>query len=405
MGTTYQVIDHVVYEPVNADVLPLNSPLPVDIFLRDKSVIQPLFYKNTLFTESARAFLRERGMTEVYIRRADAALLSQDQPIPVHPGFDDATLAGYAAQKEEYCQVYRDVLIPGAEIDFSLFTQDDGTFRLLLEADETAPARLDQKILAIENELLIKKSDMPRYKNYLASLREADARVDSTVKAIVIKENSKMVLKSLLEDPRSGEKIKEIEVLVKDMIDIIIDKRNAIYDLISLKNYDYYTYTHSVNVSVLSIGLGTEIGLRREKIEELGMGGMLHDIGKSAIPLTVLNKPGKLTDDEYLTMKKHVVEGTKILKCHKGITEVSFHAAAQHHERLTGTGYPAGLSGKAISLFGRITAIADVYDAMTTQRCYQPAYTPFYALSAMTRQKEHFDPDLLTIFIKMLGNA
>jgi len=214
-----------------------------------------------------------------------------------------------------------------------------------------------------------------------------------------------MVLKSLLEDPRSGEKIKEIEVLVKGMIDTIVDNRHTIYDLISLKNYDYYMYTHSVNVAVLSIGIGAEIGMGKNKIEELAMGGMLHDIGKSAVPITALNKPGKLTDDEYLLMKKHVSEGTKILKSHQGITEDSFHTAAEHHERLTGTGYPARLSGRAISLFGRITAIADFYDAVRTQRCYQPAYTPFYALTTITRQKEHFDPDLLKVFIRMLGKA
>lgn len=405
MGTTFQVIDQTVYELFNPEFLSVNSPLPADIFLRDKSIIQPIFYKGTLFTESSRAFLKERGITEVFLRREDAALLKQSQHAVIPHEQPDAAWGTYAAQKEEYCQIYKNVLVPGAEIDFSLFIRKDGIFSLLLEAGDESPVILDEKVLKIEHDLLIKKTDMPRYKNYLISLREPDAQGDSTTKAIVIKENSKMVLKSLLEDPRSGEKIKEIEVLVKDMIDTIVDNRNTIYDLISLKNYDYYTYTHSVNVAVLSIGIGAEIGLGKNKIEELAMGGMLHDIGKSAVPITVLNKPGKLTDDEYLLMKKHVSEGTKILKSHQGITEDSFHAAAEHHERLTGTGYPARLSGRAISLFGRITAIADVYDAMTTQRCYQPAYTPFYALTTISRQKEHFDPDLLKVFIRMLGKA
>lgn len=405
MGTTFQVIDQDVYEPFNPEFLPVNSPLPADIFLRDKSIIQPVFYKGTLFTESTRAFLKERGITEVYLRRVDAALLNQLPRAEIPQVQHDTAWGTYAAQKEEFCQIYKDVLFPGAEIDFSLYTQENGMFRLLLEAGDKSRAMLDEKLLKIENEFLIKKSDMPRYKNYLISLRKPGEQGDSITKAIVIKENSKLVLKNLLDDPRSGEKIREIEVLVRDMIDTIMDNRNTIYDLISLKNYDYYTYTHSVNVAVLSIGLGAEIGLGKNKIEELGMGGMLHDIGKSVIPIKVLNKPGKLTGDEFSLIKKHVSESINILKSHKGITEDAFHAAAEHHERLTGTGYPARLSGKAISLFGRITAIADVYDAMTTQRCYQPAYTPFYALTTITDQKEHYDRDLLRAFIRMLGKA
>lgn len=405
MGITYQIIAQVTYEQVSADSLLLNTSLPADIFVRDKSVIQPIFFKGTLFTETTRAFLKERGITELYVRREDAPVLHQT-PLPEIPRESlDTAWSTYASQKEHFCQIYKQVLIPGTRIDFSLYIQEGGIFRPLLETDDKSPAIVDEHLLNTENDLLIKNSDIPRYQNYLLSLKQPDQAGDSVRKAIIIKENSKIVLKNLLDDPRSGKKIKEVEVLVKDMIGTILDDKNTIYALISLKNYDYYTYTHSVNVAVLSIGLGNNIGLTKDKVEELGMGAILHDIGKSCIPSTVLNKPAKLNDDELLLVKNHVAEGAKILKTYKKITGDSFRAAVEHHERLSGMGYPARLSGKEISLFGRITAIADAYDAMTTQRCYQPPYTPFFALRTITQQTEHYDPDLLKSFIRMLGNV
>ena len=130
---------------------------------------------------------------------------------------------------------------------------------------------------------------------------------------------------------------------------------------------------------------------------------MLHDVGKSSIPPAIINKPGRLDDSEYRIIKTHVSEGEKILRLNKEIPEESFIAVSQHHERLSGRGYPYNKSGQDIHPFGRITSIVDCYDAMTTERSYQPARTPFYALSIITREAGDYDLELLKVFIKMLG--
>jgi HD-GYP domain-containing protein (c-di-GMP phosphodiesterase class II) len=158
-----------------------------------------------------------------------------------------------------------------------------------------------------------------------------------------------------------------------------------------------------VNVCVLSVGLGVALKLDPLQSERLGLGAMVHDIGKSIIPVEILNKQGKLDDMEYRIMQSHVAEGEKILRENHRLPEEAILAVTQHHEKISGRGYPSRLSDKAISLFGRITAIADCYDALTTARPYKTAFTPFVALDIISKEGDNYDRELLRLFITMLG--
>lgn len=317
---------------------------------------------------------------------------------------DPKAFKEYSSLKEEHYLIDKTLLTPEKEVFFSIYRMDKFKVIPIIEAAKNRPAKIDKQLLALAGDFVIKKSDIPLYQDYLLSLVElSDPSEKSKIKTIMVRENSKLIMKDLLDDPRSGEKIKESKIMVNNMVDCILQNRDAIYNMLSLKNYDYYTYTHSVNVAVLSVGLGVAINLKREDIEKLGTGALLHDIGKSTIPHEVLNKQGKLTDAEYRIIKNHVGEGEKILRMHKEIAEEAFDAVLQHHEKLSGKGYPLRLEGKDIKLFGRIAAIADCYDALTTRRPYKPAFTPFYALSIVAKETGDYDPDLLKVFIKMLG--
>jgi HD-GYP domain-containing protein (c-di-GMP phosphodiesterase class II) len=285
---------------------------------------------------------------------------------------------------------------------WSLFVFEETDFKEILKASEKEPAEIND-LKGIDSDIFIKKSDIPLYIFYINSLLEQ--KDSQPIKAIAIKESSKVLVKELLDNPRSGEKIKEAKRAVNNLIDCIIENQDAIYDLLSLRCYDYYTYTHSINVCTLSVGLGLAINMKREDIENLGLGSMLHDIGKSEIPHEILNKQGNLSDREYKIIKTHVLAGEQILRFHENIPEESFYAVLQHHEKLSGKGYPLGLKGKDIKLFGRITAIADCYDALTTQRPYKKAFTPYFALSVIVKETGDFDPDLLKTFIRMLGKV
>ncbi len=317
---------------------------------------------------------------------------------------DPLAFKEYSFHKEEHYLIDKSFLTHGKEVFFSIYRMDGFKVIPIVEAAKNRPAKIDEQLLTSTGDFVIKKSDIPLYQDYLLSLAElSDPSEEGKIKTIMVRENSKLIIKELLDDPRSGKKIKESKIMVNNMVDCILKNRDAIYDMLSLRNYDYYTYTHSVNVAVLSIGLGIAINLKRDDVEKLGTGAMLHDIGKSVISHEILNKQGSLDSNEYIILRNHVIEGEKILRTHKEISKESFDAVLQHHEKLTGKGYPMKLHDSEIKLSGRITAIADCYDALTTRRPYKPAFTPFNALSIVAEETGDYDPELLRTFIKMIG--
>ncbi len=393
------------YIAIDVDKLVVGTCLPCDIYIKDKGIMITMFNKEMTFTNVSKQVLREKGISEVFVERKNSSLfdyyLSKKQ---IYNNF--VFFKEYSFCKEEHHQIDKNILQPGKEINFSLFLLSSFNFSTIVEASEKSPSKIKENISILIGDIVIKKSDVPLYYEYINNLlRSGDISGGKMlhIKAIALKENSKIVVKDLLDDPRSGETIKKSNDMVNGMIDCIMENRDAIYDLLTLRGYDYYTYTHSVNVGALSISMGVAIDMKRKDVEKLGMGALLHDIGKSIIPHEVLNKQGKLNGAEYQTIKNHVIEGERILREHKDMPEESFYAVLQHHEKLTGKGYPMGLQGDEIKLFGRIAAISDCYDALTTQRPYKPAFTPFYALSIVSKETGDYDPEILKAFIKMLG--
>lgn len=169
---------------------------------------------------------------------------------------------------------------------------------------------------------------------------------------------------------------KKFSFVVRDILEQIKNHKDVISLLSEVSSYDHYIFTHSLNVTIYSLALGVELKLPQRKLEELGMGAMLHDVGKMLVPYEILTKPGKLTNDEYEVIKKHAEDGFNVLRNVPNIPLVAAHCAYQHHERLDGSGYPRRLVGENIHHFGRIIAIADVYDAVTSNRVYRKAMLP-----------------------------
>lgn len=395
------------YINLNIDNLLLNVTLPFDVFTKDRGIIRTLIEKGSLFTEETKKILKEKDLSEVLVLKSDVPLL-EDYLLKKsikRQKEENFNFKDYSLKKEKYFQIEKDILLTASKLDFSLYILEESDFKEILRASEKKPAEIgrDRKLNEIAGDLFIKKEDIPLYHAYISSLLEKEDSL--SIKTLAIKEGAKVLVKELLDNPRSGEKIKEVNKVVHNLIECITENKDAIYNLLSLRCYDYYTYTHSVNVCTLSVGLGLAIDLRRGEIENLGVGSMLHDIGKSEIPHEILNKQGNLSDREYKIIKTHVLAGERILRSYDNISEDSLYAVLQHHEKLTGKGYPLGLKGRDIKLFGRITAIADCYDALTTQRPYKKAFTPYLALSVIVRETGDYDPELLKVFIKMLGKV
>ncbi len=195
-----------------------------------------------------------------------------------------------------------------------------------------------------------------------------------------------------------------ISTLVDDISQSITRNPEAFLSFSRLKNKDNYTYLHSVAVCALMIALGKQMGLEQTVFKDLGMAGLLHDIGKSLIPDVVLNKPGRLSDEEFNMVKTHPLRGWEILKGSEGVCQMAFDVCMHHHERVDGAGYPDKLSGDHLSLFARMGAVCDVYDAITSNRCYKAGWEPNYAIRKMVEWQEgHFDKTVLHAFVKTIG--
>lgn len=216
---------------------------------------------------------------------------------------------------------------------------------------------------------------------------------------------SKEAVISMFGDARMGQALQfeQAGELVEAISDSVMRHPNALISLARLKNADEYTYMHSVAVCALMIALARNLGLNDNQVREAGLAGLLHDIGKMAIPEVVLNKPGKLTDSEFATVRDHPEAGSRMLIESKQVSALVLDVCLHHHEKMDGSGYPHRLAGEQISLYARMGAVCDVYDAITSDRPYKKGWDPAESIRKMAEWKGHFDPLVFQAFIKTVG--
>lgn len=210
----------------------------------------------------------------------------------------------------------------------------------------------------------------------------------------------------VLDDVRLGQpiRIERIDPLVDNMVDSLFRHQDALLPMARLKDLDDYNFEHSVGVAALLIAFGRAMKLPRDDIRQLAIGGLLHDIGKGEVPEAILNKPSRLTDDEYARMQSHVNESLRLIDGVPGVGPIARQVVAEHHERIDGSGYPNRLQGKEISLYGQMAAIVDVYDAITSDKVYNRGMPPTQAMKKLLEwSKHHFDPQLVQTFIRAVG--
>ena len=212
-------------------------------------------------------------------------------------------------------------------------------------------------------------------------------------------------IKNVLTLAREGDNIEiaPVKETVDGIVQKIINNESVFMQLTGIRDIDNYTFHHSVDVCIYSVITGKSLGLSNEELTELGMGAILHDIGKCKVPQEILLKPGRLTDDEFLVMKLHTVYGYDIIHNTGGLTKRIANIACQHHERWDGTGYPIGLKGDQIDKLARIVSVADVYDALTADRCYRKKDLPHEAAEfVIGNSGKLFDPDITKTFISSI---
>jgi len=229
---------------------------------------------------------------------------------------------------------------------------------------------------------------------------------DEIKTAVKLCAKSKEAVIEMFSDARMGKaiQVEQARALVDDIANSVLRQPHALISLARLKTADEYTYMHSVAVCALMIALARQLNLTDDTVREAGFAGLLHDIGKVGIPMKVLNKPGKLTDSEFAIVKAHPDVGAKILVESYLVSPLVLDVCQHHHEKVDGTGYPDGLKGDEISLFAKMGAVCDVYDAITSNRPYKKGWAPADSIRKMAEwSKGHFDEAVFQAFVKTVG--
>lgn len=266
------------------------------------------------------------------------------------------------------------------------------------DLDVAIPGKSEEEV-ARETEALLLEADNPITKDKLSLEEEAQtaAKLCARAKEAVIE---------MFSDVRMGKaiKVEQARALVEDISNSVLRQPHALISLARLKTADEYTYMHSVAVCALMIALARQLNMSEDMVHEAGFAGLLHDIGKIGIPLTVLNKPGKLTEKEFSIVKSHPEVGAKILIESYEVSPLVLDVCLHHHEKMDGTGYPYGLKGDTISLFAKMGAVCDVYDAITSNRPYKKGWAPADSIRKMAEwSKGHFDEAVFQAFVKTVG--
>ncbi len=310
--------------------------------------------------------------------------------------------------EKKFMPIYLESLLMDSVIDFDLYIDVNRQLVLYRSANLPFTDRTRQKLLDNKvNRLYVAFENRGKYQRYIEKNLDkilADPAVQEERKAGILYDTSTNLVKDVLNNPTYGENIQRSKDLVANTVEYILKGRAAFLSLLKITSFDYYTYTHSVNVCTFAVALAQQLGFHDQQfLHELGMGALLHDVGKSRISDRILNKRGALTPIEFEIMKKHPKWGIEILN-ETGLVETASHyAVLQHHERGDRRGYPKGLSLDEMHLYAKIVAIVDSFDAMTTERVYQRAMGSFPALKIMFSLKGAYDDEVLRAFVELMG--
>ncbi|MCP4253188.1 MAG: HD domain-containing protein [Candidatus Scalindua sp.] len=411
------------YIPVATNDLKVNTILDFDIFIQTKGNFVLFRKQNLPFTEETLNNLAENRVSTIFVSEDDKVKIEgycqsveskNSTNVPngcfTAPFDNPENLEKYYKTYLNYYPIEKENLLPGSKINFNIYHKSDLDVELFAGPGQQSNVSdiVPEDIHNTQTAIVIHKKDIPLYKEYINNLSLELIKTkenSSELQYSILRENSKFVVKDILEDPRSGETIDKAGELVETLTEAILDNQSNFSSLLKITSHDYYTYTHSLNVCSLCIGFGTELKLKKDPdLLELGLGALLHDLGKCEIDIRVLNKPGKLTEKEFKEVQNHVTAGKELLLNNSTcIPEKSLFTILQHHEKMSGNGYPHKLKGDQIHINGRIGAIVDFYDALTTERPYKKAFSPFEAFKLLSKFQDDYDKVLIKKFIVMLG--
>lgn len=294
---------------------------------------------------------------------------------------------------KKYIEIFKDEFKINDILHFDIFTYINNNFILLLSNGNTLIDSDIRKIYKFDNIYILSI-------NYILYEKLKENKFKNRSK--IIYNNAINSLTSILDNPEKPNNLEKTSEIVTYLTDFVLSDNFTIKSLFDIMSHDYYTHTHSINVSIYTLSFAVFLGLSLEDIKKIGISALLHDLGKSKIDFNIINKQSKLNYSEFLEMKKHPEIGV-YLAINIGIQDKDILSGIKdHHEKMDGTGYPCKLKGSGISLFAKIIGICDIFDALSTRRSYKDPMTTFEALILMKKtETSQIDQELLTKFILM----
>ncbi|RLA83149.1 MAG: hypothetical protein DRG78_05235 [Epsilonproteobacteria bacterium] len=267
------------------------------------------------------------------------------------------------------------------------YKNTNNMFKTLVSANEKYGNEVLDTIKALKiRDAYVLTKDHNQYETdtqeYMSKLIYDDS-VSVEKKSKMLQEMAADTMNELFLGDLNTDKIERTSALLNDTISLVFNDKSAIKAMMGVTSYDYYTYTHSVNVSIYAVGFASYLKFPQKDIHTIGMAAILHDLGKKDIPTEIVNKKGKLTDEEFTIMKNHSSYSVRILKEMGNTDALMLDIIEQHHEKLDGSGYPYGLKADEIHFFSQIISICDIFDALTTKRSYKNALQSYDALTIM----------------------
>lgn len=296
-----------------------------------------------------------------------------------------------------YFRIRLSTIRPDKVTTFNIYVLVDQKYYLYLKEGDRIS---DGKIELLHNKdtgdsFFVKTSEKEIYRAWVKE-EILSEKIAPDQKAKILRESSIAIMEDLFEVPDVNLALDEAKPIITDFINFMEAHPDSMHFMLSLSGHDFYTYNHSLDVSIYALGLGAALGYDKKTLEELGLGSLFHDVGKRNVSLDILCKKGPLDEAEWAQMKMHATYGLQILNQHPGISDAVKAAAFEHHESWEGNGYPQQIRGQEIHPFARIVALTDTYDAMTTQRSYNKPMSPLDALTMMKEKLAgRYDPEML----------
>lgn len=300
-------------------------------------------------------------------------------------------------EKASFLKIRLTSIHPSTPLTFNIYVHINNHFTLYLrEGERLTSEKLHNLASKAEGDFFfVQATEWGAYKTFIQDQINS-AEIPIMEKAQILRASSIALVEELFEHPDVNLALYSSRPVIENFVTFMEAEPEAMSHLISLSGYDFYTYNHSLYVSIYALGLGKALGMSKKELEELGLGALFHDIGKRNVSLDILCKKGALSKDEWVIMQQHTHYGYIILNQNPQISDAIKATCFEHHESFQGNGYPQQLHGHEIHPHARIVAITDTYDALTTQRSYNVPLMPADALTLMKDQIHgRFDPEML----------